>query len=317
MSMAEIDFLLDKMYEINKYLGGKAFEADFRDKSGGVFRGLRADFHKKFEETKKIQNKRNDELRTTDRSIEILFLNNRIKTGIEFMETVVEKMHQTLSTYKESQELMKEARDITHDCSELLEKMKEIEKFHLAITAKKDEKIKNAREMNLKFQNRLIDQEVENLIFEEESAPASKGRRGPKKKKIDLKAMNANAEALKNMPLTPEEKMALDRWKRIDAEIDGNLDEIYVQMEKLNTQLDSFDENMRKNEVLVEYVTEQAFKLSSDLQTTNAKLKIILDKFNSPGKLCIELTMATLISILVGMLVYLVRRYMAVSSGSA
>ena len=44
-------------------------------------------------------------------------------------------------------------------------------------------------------------------------------------------------------------------------------------------QLDEFNENMHKNEVLIDYVSHQANALTTDLKTSNAKMKIIVERF--------------------------------------
>ncbi len=73
--------------------------------------------------------------------------------------------------------------------------------------------------------------------------------------------------------------MALKRWKKLDQAIDKELDEIENEMKKINIQLDDFSENMRRNEVLIEYISEETYKVTMELKTSNAKLKIIMEKF--------------------------------------
>ena len=111
------------------------------------------------------------------------------------------------------------------------------------------------------------------------------------------------------MKLLPQEKTALDEWKNKDAEIDDMLDEIDVDIDRINVQLDAFQENMRKNEILIEYISNEVFKITTELQTSNAQLKIIMEKFRQPGRLCIDICVAIMFSTLLGLLIYLIMRY--------
>ncbi len=95
MSKNDINYVLDKLYQMNTYLGGLAHESDFRSKNSSIFKKLNNDFFKKFKEIKKIQNERNALKKDTTipvniRRIEVLKKNNRIKDGIEFMENIIE-----------------------------------------------------------------------------------------------------------------------------------------------------------------------------------------------------------------------------------
>ena len=318
MSAEDIDMCLDKMYSMNKYLGGKSFESDFRSKNASVFKTLNSDFFKKFQEIKKVQDARNERKRETETSIEILRMNNKIKMGIEFMENLIDKMNQNFDVYKKLGNITSEAEQIIYNCKNLLEKVKGIEFYHYEFL-KKNEEAKKSRNLQKKtFDRRLIDYEVEDpVVSDDEDAmitnPIKRKKDGDGGPKLDKKGMAANEEKLKNLPLNEDEKMALDRWKKIDQQIDDNLDEIEKEMDAINEQLDNFRENMRKNEILVEYISEEVFKLANELETTNAKMKIIIDKFKSPGKLCVDICMSLMLAVFVGMFVYLVRRYIAIS----
>lgn len=47
--MKEINFMLDKLYSMNSYLGGNAAEEDFRSGNVSEFRKVGKDFIKKFQ----------------------------------------------------------------------------------------------------------------------------------------------------------------------------------------------------------------------------------------------------------------------------
>lgn len=61
------------------------------------------------------------------------------------------------------------------------------------------------------------------------------------------------------------EKLALNHWKGLDDEINHDLDEIEKNIDVINAGLDSFHEKMLKNEILVEYISEEMYNLSNSL----------------------------------------------------
>lgn len=317
MSAEEIDYVLDRIYAINKYLGGNAIESDHRTKNQSVFKTLNYDFFKKFEEIKKVQDKRNDLKKQTETSIEILRMNNSIKVGVEFMENVIDKMNKHFGNVKRSGAALKEAEEVIFNCQNLLEKLKEMEYFHYEHKRKDEENKKQKRMLKKTFTRALIGLNEDDTVMDDDENDATenplKKRKANKQQgpKIDKKALNANQEKLRNLALIPQEKMALERWKKQDAEIDEFLDDIDGDIDKINAQLDDFKENMRKNEILIEYISNETFKISSELQTSNAKLKIIMDKFRQPGRLCIDICVAVVFSMLLGLLIYLIRAYIA------
>lgn len=316
MSAEDIDMCLDKIYSMNKYLGGKAYESDFRSKKASVFQTLNSEFFNKFKEIKKIQDQRNERKRETDTSIEILRMNNKIKTGVEFMERIIDKMQDNYKAYKKFTNITSEAEEIIFNCQNLLEKVKSIEFYYYEFLKKQEE---NKNQANLKkksFQQKLVQFNVEDPMEGDDDNNTSTNplkKRDKNAPKVDTKGMFANQEKLKNMELNDEEKMALDRWNKMNQQIDDDLDEIENEIDAINDQLENFKENMRKNEILVEYISEEVFKLGNELQTTNAQMKIIIEKFKSAGGLCADVCMSLLLSLFVGLFVYLLRRYMALS----
>lgn len=318
MSADDINASLDKIYVINKYLGGTAFESDFRSKNMSIFKSLNNDFFKKFEEIKKVQNLRNDKRKESETSIEILRLNNKVKLGVEFMESIINKMFENLQLLRKNGRETIEGDEVIYNCQNLLKKMKEVEYFHYEF-ARKDEENKNQNVLRAKgFQKKLLDFDVEEEMFSDDDGNSNDKKKKPKREgpKVDRKLMNENLEKLKAEPLNDEEKLALEAWKKNDRVIDENLDEIEAQMDGILGELELFKENMRKNEILVEYISEEVFKLASELETTNAQMKIIIEKFKAPGRLCIDICMSLALAVLIGLLVYLIRRYISISSGS-
>lgn len=317
MSAEEIDYVLDRIYAINKYLGGVEFESDYRTKNQSLFKTLNHDFIKKFEEVKKIQDQRDDWRRVEETSLRILRANNQINNGITFMENIIDKMMKHAKGLKTASVAAEEGEEVLFNCQNLLEKFKEKNYFQYAF--KKEQDAKKAANKKLKkkdYQKALIDligDETINSDDEGTDNPMKKKKKdkggGGEGKKVDKKALNQKQNQLRDMKLLPQEKTALDEWKNKDAEIDDMLDEIDVDIDRINVQLDAFQENMRKNEILIEYISNEVFKITTELQTSNAQLKIIMEKFRQPGRLCIDICVAIMFSTLLGLLIYLIMRY--------
>jgi SYP7 family syntaxin len=313
MSATDINYVLDRLYMMNKYLGGTAEEYDFRSKNMSIYKKLNNDFFKKFQEIKKIQNERNFLKKQTKTSLEILRKNDQIKQGIEFMENVIEQMEKCLAKTPKGDKT-KEGEEIIFNCVKLIEQVKKIESYQVSMQKKEEKKINETKKIS-KFVNNLVGYDVERGLDMEEEPKAKKKKKRVKRPKgeakVNQKELSEKINQLRNAELSQEEKIALEQWKKIDQQIDKDLDEIDEQMEKINQQLEDFGENMRRNEILIEYIASEAYKVVMDMKTSNAKLKVIMEKFRQPGRMCIEITTAATLSILIGLFVYLLQKYLS------
>ena len=307
-----LDYLLDKLYEMNTFLGGDLKKYDYRSGNGNKLKIMFNDFEKKYREVKSAQDSRNAERKKEATNINILRWNNEIKVGFEFLTNVIDKMNDYYKS--EKKRMTEENRKISHgiilNCQTMLNKLQEIEEVNNDF--KKDVQFKDELERN--FQKRLLDLDPDNLELEDDDAPATRKRRRRNKQKATKVDAN-KIKMLNKIPLTKEEKIALEKWKKQDAEIEGRLDSIGKKLDELMEGMDEFDEQLERNKKLLDYVGNEAFKLNEIAQTTNAQMKIILDRFKRPGRLVIDICMAFLLATLLGIFVYLLRRYIAVSSG--
>lgn len=307
-----LDYLLDKLYEMNTFLGGDLKKYDYRSGNGNKLKIMFNDFEKKYREVKSAQDSRNAERKKEATNINILRWNNEIKVGFEFLTNVIDKMNDYYKS--EKKRMTEENRNISHgiilNCQTMLNKLQEIEEVNNDF--KKDVQFKDELERN--FQKRLLDLDPDNLELEDDDAPPT-GKRRRRNKQKAAKVDANKIKMLNKIPLTKEEKMALEKWKKQDAEIEGRLDSIGKKLDELMEGMDEFDEQLERNKKLLDYVGNEAFKLNEIAQTTNAQMKIILDRFKRPGRLVIDICMAFLLATLLGIFVYLLRRYIAVSSG--
>ena len=87
-----LDYLLDKLYEMNTFLGGDLKKFDYRSGNGNRLKIMFNDFEKKYREVKNAQDSRNAERKKEKTNINILRWNNEIKVGFQFLTNVIDKM---------------------------------------------------------------------------------------------------------------------------------------------------------------------------------------------------------------------------------
>ena len=301
-----LDFLLDKLYEMNSFLGGDLKNHDYRAKNGNILKILNADFENSYRKTKKAQDLRNNERKQHESNIEILKWNNVIQKEFRFMTSIIEKMNQEFSKIEKrlDDEAKLDGKTIIMNCQEMLRGLQEIEKVN--ITYRQNMKAKN--ELAIEYNKDVIDFEAEDPGIEDDDAPPPKRVRGKKEKAVKVDANKI--KRLKNAQLTAEEKAALERWKKKDAEINDVLDSIDKRLDEMIEGLDDFDDHLERNKKLLDYIGNEAFKLNEQAQTTNAQMKIILDRFRRPGRMCIDICMGFILATLIGIFSYLLRKYL-------
>lgn len=305
-----LDYLLDRLYEMNTFLGGDLKKYDYRSGNGNRLKIMFNDFEKKYREVKGAQDSRNAERKKEKTNINILRWNNEIKVGFEFLTNVIDKMNDYFSSEKKrmQEDEQNMSRGIIINCQKMLERLQEIEEVNNDF--KKDVQLKD--KIEAEFKQRLLDLDPDNLELEDDDAPPA-GRRRRRNKQKAAKVDANKIKMLNKVPLTKDEKVALEKWKKMDAEIEGRLETIGKQLDELMEGMDEFDEQLERNKKLLDYVGNEAFKLNEIAQTTNAQMKIILDRFKRPGRLVIDICMGFLLATLLGIFTYLLRRYIAVS----
>lgn len=119
--MNELNYMLDKAYKMNSYLGGSLVEQDFRSGNVSEFQKIGRDFLKKFQLAQKLQNKRNKlkfeleklnsgplnmkKVDDTKIKITILDMNSQIAKFMTLMENYIDKMMKDLKKYKKGKEI--------------------------------------------------------------------------------------------------------------------------------------------------------------------------------------------------------------------
>lgn len=302
-----LDYLLDRLYEMNTFLGGDLKKFDYRSGNGNKLKIMFNDFEKKYREVKNAQDSRNAERKKEKTNINILRWNNEIKVGFEFLTNVIDNMNDYYS--REKKKMNEEEKNMSNgiiiNCQKTLERLQEIEEINN--TFKKEVNLKDKLEVKL---DDLLNFDPDNLEFDDDDAPPP-GKRRRREKQETVKVSANKIKQLNKLAMTPEEKTALEKWKKMNADIDGRLDRIGKQLDEMMDGLDEFDDQLERNKKLLDYVGNEAFKLNEQAQTTNAQMKIILDRFKRPGRMVIDICMAFILATLIGIFTYLFRRYLA------
>lgn len=301
---------MDKLFEMNTFLGGNMAKYDYRSGKGNLLEILNNDFFKKYKEVLSAQDNRNTQRKKGITSIDILRWNNTIKNGFDYMDNILDKMNTHFNKNKSRLKGEKEikARQIIKTCQDLLEKMKKVEE----VNNDYKEKLKRKERIDDGFAKELMSFEVEKNLFGDQQKGDDTGR--PKKgkqedggiKKVDAKVI----KKLAKVALSQEEKQALERWKKKNGQINEKLDSIGTKLDELLQGLENLDTEMDRNAKLIDFVGNEAFKLNEKAETTNAQMKIILDRFKRPGRFCIDICMSFILASLIGMFSYLLRKFL-------
>ena len=304
-----LDFLMDKLYDMNKFLGGDLYKTDYRSKNGNLLKILNNDFCKKYREVKEFQDLRNAERKQGEVNIKILKWNNEVKVGFAFMKNVIEKMN---SEFKKIEKKMDEetrlnGKALIINCQRMFDNLKQVEVVNNNF--KKNIQIKG--KLKADYKKDIVNFDVEDPDLSEEDEVPVRRKRNKGENGKPTKVNNNVLKQLKKVPLTEAEKNALEKWKKKDGEMDTILDSIGNKLDEMLTGLEDFEDHLERNEKLINYIGNEAFKLNEQAETTNAQMKIILDKFKRPGRMCIDICMGFILAALIGLFTYLFRRYLA------
>ena len=146
-------------------------------------------------------------------------------------------------------------------------------------------------------------------------AISMKRRKNTRKPTIDFEnirkqSYGSNKKAEKR-PLTPEEQGYLARWDQYSKEMDETLEEVSNEMEIMLQKLDVIDEEQDENIRLGKELGDKVDNVMKDIKFTNQRLKAIVTELRAPGKICADLTLALILCIMLGVLVFVIRLYMS------
>ena len=110
-----------------------------------------------------------------------------------------------------------------------------------------------------------------------------------------------------NRPLTDKEKMALEKWKEDDDELEGIIGDIDAGMDDLLNGIDEMGENLKEQKQLIDNVEGQVDELTAELSKTAQKLKKTLEKWKGAGGASTTIIMILILVVLIGVLVYVVK----------
>lgn len=126
----------------------------------------------------------------------------------------------------------------------------------------------------------------------------------------DIKTERTGSNAVKQ-PLSKEEEGFLNRWDAYSKEMDETLEEVFDQMGIMLEKLDDIDKAQDENINLANDLADQIDGVHQDMKFNNQQLKKILTELRKPGKICADISMALTLSMLIGVLVYVIKLYMS------
>ena len=122
---------------------------------------------------------------------------------------------------------------------------------------------------------------------------------------------NFNEIRIERRPLTSEEEKYLERWDKYSQEMDEILNEISKELEAMLNRLEFIHEEQQKNQESAEKLGDQVKNLKQDVELNNKYLKKVATELRSPGKICADISLGLVLSMLIGVLVYVIRLYMS------
>lgn len=133
--------------------------------------------------------------------------------------------------------------------------------------------------------------------------------------RIDMEDMSTPLQAdmtmpkIERRPLTSEEEKYLEKWDEYSKQMDEILKEVADELEIMLNKLDVINQEQNKNMDMANQFSNDINKLQEDVEMSNKYLKKIVTELRSPGKICADLTLGLILSVLIGVLVYVVRLY--------
>lgn len=167
------------------------------------------------------------------------------------------------------------------------------------------------------FLLRRTDEEGDSYQADTTSRAISMKRRTNSKKgtfdfeNIRKESYGSDSQKVVKRPLTSEEQGYLDTWDQYSKEMDETLEEVYNEMEIMLQKLDVIDKEQDENIRLGRDLGDKVEKVHEDMKFTNQRLKTVLTELRSPGKICADLTLAFILCIMLGVLVFVVRLYLS------
>ena len=133
---------------------------------------------------------------------------------------------------------------------------------------------------------------------------------------IRKETMGDNISGGKSRPLSGEEQAYLEKWDQYSKEMDETLEEVYQEMDIMLKKLDVINEETDKNIELTKDFQDKLGKLDEDIKFNNERLKAIVTELRAPGKICADLSLALILCMMIGVLVFVIRMYMSLEAST-
>lgn len=265
---------LDKVYLINSNTGGTSKSSDPRKGGKSLFLTFKDLFAKKLDQVRSLQHRRTSILLSTNNEVELIKINSQIKELMQQMETIASRMTSECKKAEERLDLGKS--EFGEGVLEVIDRLKRLEE-------------QQGTDIQMK-------------IGKEHKEPDSKMNQ------IELN-LETDHKGLLDQSLDLEEKQAILRWKAYDCELDSEINELEREVDAVLENLEGIRVNLDENKDQLNSITDDLQELGFNLETTNARLKLITLKFKSEGSLISEVIMSALFALTLGVFCYLLKKY--------
>jgi t-SNARE complex subunit (syntaxin) len=93
------------------------------------------------------------------------------------------------------------------------------------------------------------------------------------------------------------------RWQDKEREMDDLVDDIGKNLDLLGAKLDAQGELIENQNQVIDQAEKEAIKTNAKFESTNKRLKDLVDKYRAPSKLCMDCCLIFLVIVLIGILV--------------
>jgi len=235
-------------------------------------------------------------------------------------EDVLTAIHWVRSKQKERTEMIQKAGKKTVDVLKLtaqiggklpdLEKL--LDKMNNALRAQRKDPKKYSQaevEMKEKVYNNCMNmfKDISNMEKQDTSIPqreidnSNTVTLGELQQKLLSNRTPGGADA--DRSLTEDESAAIEKFKQKDKEMDVIIEQINSGLYTLKDKADLMGTTLDRQTLAMDSLGNEIDNASKQLESSNAKLKQILEKFRSPSKFCMDVVMILLLLGLVSLIV--------------
>ncbi|KAM3133210.1 hypothetical protein pb186bvf_014638 [Paramecium bursaria] len=261
MNLNQMNHLMQKLYIIDKGLGGDAIKK--KNAKGNQYDMIREMLVQKMHQIAKKQDERDLKLQKYGNDRDLIALGYQIRESISEADSYLKEMQKSLDKMSKNKKYTQEEIQLR---TKLLQKYQEnIDNIKDRESGDKDDQIIVDDQTNdvKEYQRRLFEDKNRNVVYE----------------------------------LTKEDEQALARFREMDLKIDDELDKVIAGADGLKQTALQIGQKIDDIQPRIKNITHEVDKTNESLMNSNKRLKQLLLKFRQPNKFCLDLTLFLLLLI--------------------